>query len=69
MALRLYAEYEIYMETPLGVFASKEEAEKKIEELKNGNGENIEGADMILKDDVAGETWLFTDKWEPIEDV
>jgi hypothetical protein len=67
MAYKLYAEWEIHMEDHLGDFDTMEAAEKRVVELENL--ESLIGAEIVLHEVETGKQWLYTDRWEPLEDI
>lgn len=64
----LYAEYEGDFKKFLGDFLSMEKAEQFIVDYDNSGGSDLEGADCVLTNEETGEQWLYTDKWEVLED-
>jgi len=65
---KLYAEWEVHMEDFLGDFESKEAAAAWIDKKDDEPGCPYMGAELVLVNTETKEKWLYTDKWEVLED-
>lgn len=65
---KLMAEFEGEFKEFLGTFSSMEEAEKFIVDYDNSGDSRLEGADCVLTNEDTAEQWLYTDRWEKLED-